>query len=305
MNRLLLLLVGLSLLLAGCAAEPSINVSLSENLLNGTVRAPVQPDDGAVTVGFDRRLEPKEDVRMYAPLLAYLGRATGRAFRLHVTPRDGSVVDEIGAGRVDFAIVGTLSYLQARERLGGRALVRGLNAEGEPTYRAAIITRPDSVIRALSDLRGHSFAFGAPNSTQGNLIPRMMLAGEEINLPDLRGYEYTNSHAATASAVVNGRDDAGGMQDTLALALQSRGLVRIVALSPPYPSSGVMVSATVPEDVAELVRKALLAFDPTGRDASGLYHWDRSEMPRGFAPAQDEDYEVLRQWASSLGLLSR
>ncbi|MCL4370838.1 MAG: PhnD/SsuA/transferrin family substrate-binding protein [Chloroflexi bacterium] len=232
-------------------------------------------------------------------------RATGRAFRLHVTPRDGNVVDEVGAGQVDFAIVGTLSYLQARERFGGRALARGLNTEGEPTYRAAIITRPDGVIRALSDLRGRSFAFGAPNSTQGNLIPRMMLAGEEINLSDLRGYEYTNSHAATASAVVNGRDDAGGMQDTLALALQSRGLVRIVAQSPPYPSSGVMVSATVPEDVAELVRKALLTFDPTGRDASGLYHWDRSEMPRGFAPAQDEDYEVLRQWASSLGLLSR
>lgn len=256
-------------------------------------------------MGFDRRLEPKEDVRMYAPMLSYLERATGLPFHLHVTPRDGNVVDEIGLGQVDFAIVGTLSYLQAHERWGAKALVRGLNADGEPTYRAAIVTRPYSAIHTISDLSGRSFAFGAPNSTQGNLIPRMLLAEEGINLSDLRGYEYTSSHAATASAVVNGRYDAGGLQDTLAMTLQGQGLVRVIALSPPYPSSGVMVSSRVPEDVVELVRKALLEFDPTGRDAAALYHWERSEMPRGFAPAQDEDYGVLREWASSFGLLAR
>ena len=260
---------------------------------------------GTFNVGFDRRLEPKEDVRMYAPLLSYLERTTGRSFHLHVTPRDGNVVDEIGSGQVDFAIVGTLSYLQAHERWGAKALARGLNAGGETTYRAAIVTRPDSPMGSLADLRGRSFAFGAPNSTQGNLIPRMMLAEEGIALTDLQRYEYMPSHAATASAVVNGRYEAGGMQDTLALALQGRGLVRIVALSSPYPSSGIMVSPRVPADVAEAVRKALLEFDPLGRDAAGLYHWDRSEMPRGFAPAQDEDYAVLRQWASSFGLLTR
>ena len=280
-------------------------MSLSKNLQSSAVSESVPVQEGDLVVGFDRRLEPKEDVRMYAPLLTYLENATGRAFRLHVTPRDGNVVDEIGAGQVDFAIVGTLSYLQARERWGARALVRGLNAEGEPTYRAAIVARPDTPVQSLADLRDCSFVFGAPNSTQGNLIPRMMLAEEGIALTDLRGYEYTRSHAATASAVVNGRYDAGGMQDTLALTLQSRGLVRIVALSPPYPSSGVMVSPQVPEDVADLVRKALLDFDPMGRGAPSLYHWDRSEMPRGFAPAQDEDYAVLRQWAASFGLLAR
>ena len=48
-----------------------------------------------------------------------------------------------------------------------------------------------------------------------------------------------------------------------------------------------------------------LAFDPAGKDSAGLYHWDRSEMPRGFAPAQDEDYTVLGRWAAFLGLLTR
>lgn len=304
MNRVFLLLIGLSLLLTACSAEPAVAVSLSKKLQGGLVQVDTATSADVYNVGFDRRLEPKEDVRMYAPLLDYLGRATGLTFHLHVTPRDGNVADEIGAAKVDFAIVGTLSYLQAHERWGARALVKGLNSDGEPTYRAAIVTRPSSPIRTISDLRGQSFAFGAPNSTQGHLIPRMLLAKEGIALSDLAGYEYTGSHAATASAVVNGRYDAGGLQDTLAASLQAQGLVRIVALSPPCPSSGIMVSPRVPDEVVDLVRRALLEFDPTDRNAAGLYHWERSEMPKGFAPAQDEDYAVLREWASSFGLLA-
>ena len=258
--------------------------------------------EGVLAVGFDRPLEPKEDVRMYGPLLTYLERATGRTFHLHVTPRDSNIVDE--AGKADFAIVVTLSYLPARERWGARAGA-GAQRPREPTHRAAIVARPGSPVRSLADLQCRTFAFGAPNSTWGNLIPRMMLAEESIALTNLqKRYEYMPSHAATASTVVNGRYDIGGVQDTLALALQSRGLVGIVALSSPYPSSGIIVSTRMPEHVAQLVRKALLGFEPTSRDAAGLYHWDRSEMPRGFAPAQDEDYAVLRQWATFFGLCS-
>ncbi len=303
--KVLVAVIALLLFLVGCSQETTVQVRLSQNLLGSDARVPVSLSSGALVVGFDRRLEPKEDVRMYGTLLAYLERQIGRQFRLHVTPREGDIVDEIGAGKVDFAIVGTLSYLQARERWGARALVRGLNAAGEPTYRAAIITRPDSSIRSLADIRGRSFAFGAPNSTQGHLIPRLMLSEEGTLLSDLRTYTYARSHAETASVVASGRYDAGGIQDTLARALETKGFVRIVALSSPYPSSGIVAAPHVNDDVAEIVRRTLLDFDPMGRDAPDLYHWERSEMPLGFALARDEDYLVLGEWARSLGLLAR
>jgi len=47
----------------------------------------------------------------------------------------------------------------------------------------------------------------------------------------------------------------------------------------------------------------LLALDPAGTDADMLYHWERSEMPRGFVAARDADYEELRRTASEIGLL--
>ena len=285
--------------------ESPIKVSLSENLIQGEVNWPSTPENQkAYVIGFDRRLEPKEDVRIYALLLTYLERETGYHFILHITPKDGSLVTEIGEKQVDFAVVGTLTYLQAHEQYAARMLVRGVNAEGESVYRAAIVTRPGSGINSLIDLKGRSFVFGASSSTQGHLIPRMMLAQAGVELTDLRAYDYTGSHAETANYVISGRADAGGMQDTLAQSLAARGLLRILVWSDPFPSSGILVGKHISAEVAEKVLDALLRFDPSGKDQGQLYHWERTEMPRGFTTTNDQDYDYLRNWAEKFALLT-
>ncbi|MFZ8842944.1 PhnD/SsuA/transferrin family substrate-binding protein [Thermoflexus sp.] len=289
--------------LVACQRELAIPVRLSESLLPSTALRVSLEEDGPWIWGFDRRLEPKEDIRMNASLLRWLERQTGLRFRLRIAPRGQSVADEICAGRAHFGIVGTVTYLQAYHRCGARILVRGRNREGQDTYRAAIVVPPDSPVRDLADLRGRSFAFGSPNSTQGHLIPRLMLQRAGLTLHDLRAYAFHDSHAATANAVISGRYDAGGLQDTLALALAERGLVRILALSEPYPSSGIIAGPGVPEKTAQMVREALLTLDPGGRDRAFLYHWERSEMPMGFAPARDEEYADLYWIAREIGLL--
>ncbi len=289
--------------LVACQREPAIPVRLSESLLPSTALRVSLEEDGPWIWGFDRRLEPKEDIRMNASLLRWLERQTGLRFHLRITPRGQSVADEICLGRVHFGIVGTVTYLQAYHRCGARILVRGRNREGQDTYRAAIVVPSDSPVRDLADLRGRSFAFGSPNSTQGHLIPRLMLQRAGLTLHDLRAYAFHDSHAATANAVISGRYDAGGLQDTLALALAERGLVRILALSEPYPSSGIVAGPGVPEKTAQMVREALLTLDPGGRDRTFLYHWERSEMPMGFAPARDEECADLYWIARQIGLL--
>lgn len=246
------------LFFAACnSATAPVFVSFGENLIQGEVHWPIFPDNPSeFVIGFDRRLEPKEDVRIYAALLDYLEKETGYDFSLHITPKDGNLVEEIGSKRVDFAIVGTLTYLQAHDRYAARMLVRGINTNGKSVYRAAIVTRTESNIHKLKDLQNKSFAFGASSSTQGHLIPRMMLEQAGIELADLRSFDYTGSHAETANFVTSGRADAGGMQDTLALTLAARGLIRILAWSEPFPSSGMLIGEHIPVDVAEKVQSA-------------------------------------------------
>ena len=190
-----------------------------------------------------------------------------------------------------------------QSRYGVIPLARGLNAEGKAEYKAAIVVPAGSTVRSIRDLRGRAFAFGGINSTQGHLIPRILLAEQGIGLRDLSRYEYTGSHRNCAAAVSAGHFDAGGIQDLLARHLEKAGILRILLTSRDYPSSGIVAAREVPGAVREKVRAALLDFRPKGKDASGLYHWDMTEMAGGFTPASGSDYAELERRAREFGLI--
>ena len=255
--------------------------------------------------GFDLRAGPIEDARQYLPFLAYLAEATGYDFKLRFTAKDSSIVDELGAGHIDFAAIGAVSFLQAREKYNARILVRGVNSEGATEYRSNIVVAPTSAVQDIENLRGKRFAFGSISSTQGHLIPRIILAERGIDLSDFTTYEYTGSHQNCANAVIKGEVDACGMQDTMARRMENAGLVRILHTSQYYPSSGIAANKDVPPVIAERVKRALLDFDPTGLDREGLHNWQATEMPNGFQAATPTDYRVLRDWSIRFGFLKK
>jgi phosphonate transport system substrate-binding protein len=204
---------------------------------------------------------------------------------------------------VQFAAIGAISYLRADAEHGVIPLVRGLNALGRADYQSTIVVAPDSPIREVAELRGKRVAFGSVKYNQGHLIPRIVLADCGVSLDDLAAYVYTGSHRNCANAVISAAYDACGMQDTMARELAEAGLVRIIHTSEYYPGSGIAASRAVPAGVLDRVRQALLDFQPQGRDADGLYHWDRTEMANGFAEAREGDYAELRDRAVEFGFL--
>ena len=305
--KLIIVIIILSSTIVGCSyqvEQRAIEVDLGTRSNSQARQLSTAEDQNVIYFGFDRRLEPKEDVKMYVPLLSYLEQETGYQFKVHVTNVNSSVVDELGQGKIQMAAIGTLGYLQAREEYGVLITVRGLNLENEDKYRAAIVARPNSSIETINDINGRTFAFGDPTSTQGHLIPMMMLSQKGIELNSLNYYQYYSSHSEVANAVMSGRFDAGGMQDTLAQSLESQGLLKIVAVSEEFPSSGIAFAPDVNKEQIAKITEALLNFEPKGKDSANLYHWDSSEMPNGFTNAGDEDYNILRIWADQFGLLT-
>ncbi|MEA3225824.1 MAG: phosphate/phosphite/phosphonate ABC transporter substrate-binding protein [Planctomycetota bacterium] len=289
--------------LTGCDSRKVEEIDLSERIDDAELARMVSKRDGDVLCfGFDLRGSPDEDARQYLPFLKYMEEATGLRIELRFTPKDGGIVDYLGTGKVQFAAIGGGSYLAAHAKYGVIPLVRGLNAEGRAGYQSVIVVASDSPIRKIKELRGKRFAFGCFTSTQGHLIPRIILAEHGVLVDDLAGYKYTGSHQNCANAVAAGRFDAGGMQDLLGRRLAEEGFVRIIHTSEFYPSSGIAANRDLPPEVIKKVKQALLDFKPTGAHAEGLYHWDRTEMANGFCEAHDEDYAKLREWAIKFGL---
>lgn len=258
-----------------------------------------------VKFGFGHRLDAAEEARIYTPFLQYLEKKTGYKFEPRFVQKSESMPDILGKGEVQFMAMGSVEYIHTKEKYGAIPVVRGLNSQGKAEYQAAIITKPDSSIKKIGDIRGKSFAFGSDSSTQGHLIPRTMLLKVGISINDLKESTYTGAHDKVGEAVISGKYDAGGLQDTLAKDLEKKGLVRIVAMSDNYPSSGVAANASVDPKVIEAVKKALLEFDPLGKDKEELYHWDRTEMPNGFIKATGSDYDSIKDAMMKLGFLKK
>ena len=253
--------------------------------------------------GFDLRSSPQEDAAQYLPFLNYLEQATGYQFKLRFTPKNSSTADELGQGKVQFASMGATSYLDAQSRYDVTSLVRGINHQGKAEYQSVFVVRKNSTIKSIKNLKGRKLAFGSRSSTQGHLIPRIMLTEHAIELKDLAAYGYTGSHQNCAESVVSGKYDVCGMQDQLGDKLKRQGLVNIIHRSSYYPSSGIVVNNNVPKEAVEKVKQALLGFYPQGKHRAGLYNWDQTEMPRGFVEASENDYTNLRQWSKRLGFL--
>ncbi|MCP3943737.1 MAG: phosphate/phosphite/phosphonate ABC transporter substrate-binding protein [Desulfobacteraceae bacterium] len=253
--------------------------------------------------GFDLRATPEEDARQYVPFLKYLDKTTGYKFRLRFTPKDQSIIQNIGTGKIHFAAMGAGSYLKAHAKYNVSIIVRGLNLSGKAEYQSLIIVSPNSKISEIKDLHGKKFAFGHITSTQGHIIPRIVLAEHGLNLEDLASYKYTGSHYECAKAVTSGNFDAGGIQDIMGRNLAQKGLVKILNTSKYYPSSSIVANRNVLNEVITKVKKALIDFQPQGRDSEGLYHWSKTEMPNGFIEARDKDYQELRKWNVKFGYL--
>src|SRR3990172_7920712 len=108
------------LLSAGCdSAEKWEKISLEDRVTEAELNALTRQNGaGVLWFGFDLRSSPQEDARQYLPLLKYLSDATGYRFELSFIPRGESIVDTLGAGKVQFAAVGADTYLQVRAKYG-------------------------------------------------------------------------------------------------------------------------------------------------------------------------------------------
>lgn len=296
----------LALLLSACDIEgsPPITVDLNDRVdLSEQIVNDAESDKNTLYFGFDLRTTLQEDARQYLPFLKYLELETGYRFKLHFTKKDSTIGDDLGANRVQFAAMGAMGYLKAESRYKVISIAQGVNLHSNNEYRSFLVVKPDSPLQTLADIKGKRMAFGDKASTQGHLIPRIILDQQELQLSDLAEYIYTGSHQKCAEAVLTGKSDICGMQDTLAETMVNQGLLRALHRSSYFPASGIVANAQVPTEVVEQVKQALLDFQPQGKDKETLYNWDKTEMPLGFIATKLDSYIDLKHQAIKLGFL--
>ena len=291
-KRRLHLFAALVIVSAGCHANEPAQT-------DATAPVVFEPQDRPVLrVGVISRYNPVIMYRKYQPMMDFLSQETPYHFELRLGRTYEDAVQLLGAGEVDLAILGGLTYLEARSQFGARPLVKPLNAAGSPFYHSIFITRDDSPITRLAELSGHSLALASFHSTAGNLIPRYELDRAGVPMQRLSRIENLPHHEMVVRAILKGHFDAGAVTDLVADQYQPKGLRRL-HVSDPIPSGPVVCRADLPDSVAHVVAAVLLQIDPLPVVSQEfLQHWD-AEFRHGFVPAHDADYDGLRRILNS------
>ena len=246
--------------------------------------------------------DPGKMLRDSRPLIDYLEREVGARIDMTVPLNYAAVVAAIVNDKVDIAHFGGFTYVQASARAGARPLVQRLQ---DQQFHSLFITQPDSPIRSLADLRGHSFAFGDVNSTSGHLMPEYFLRQAGVDAQVIARAIYTGGHDATALAVANKKVDAGALDELVFKRLMQGGRitasqVRVFYTTPPFMDYVWAARKTLAPAILERFKQALLRLDTARpQDRPILDFLGATKYVR----ATDASYDKLRQAARDAGLL--
>ena len=269
-----------------------------------------RPISQGLRVGFVPAEDAQQVVRNAQPLVEILQKKLAMEVQPFVATDYTGVVEALRVGKLDIAFLTPASYVLAKNEANVRVVLKS-ERKGSPYYYAAIITRADSGIKKLDDLRGKVFAFGDPLSTSANVFPRKLLHEKGIDpVRDFKQILYSGGHDATVLAVLHGKVDAGatyanstdGSDTAWARYLQNPEDVKkisAIAYSEPIPADNLVFAAGLDDALGKKIEEVFLELsrDPQGKKMlRDLYQID------GFVPATDKDYDSVREAFSIAGI---
>jgi phosphonate transport system substrate-binding protein len=247
---------------------------------------------------------PQEMLRIYTPFADYLSKEVGLPVKFTPVVDYAATVEGLAANRLEMVWYGGLTSVQAAKQAKGarRIIMRKEDAE----FKSHFITRNDTGIKTLSDLKGKTFAFGSVSSTSGHLMPRYFLLKNGINPEkDLSKFSFSGAHDATAAWVEAGQVNAGALNflvwdklvETKKVDLSK---VSIFWTTPPYVDYVWTVRAGVDKATVDKITKAFLKLDYNKPDDKKLLDLHRT---KGYIVAKDEDWKEIEEAAVAAGLL--
>jgi phosphonate transport system substrate-binding protein len=250
-----------------------------------------------LVLGVHPFLSAPEVQRRFAPLADYLKSRMGRPVVVRV---GGSYEDHerfVGRDAVDIAYVGPAPYVHIVAAYGRKPLLARVERAGKPELAGVIFVRRDSPIQRLSDLRGKHFAFGAPDSTMGAIVPRYFLRQNGIELTDLGPVSNVQSHENVVLGVLGGDFDAGAVRRDIFDEMADRGL-RAIGEMPPVSEHAFIARSDLPEADVRRLRESLLQLR-SQPDGPRILQAIGTGIT-GLVPAQDSDYDGMRRILQAL-----
>ncbi len=243
------------------------------------------------------RYSTEEIYNRITPLTEYLKKKTGLDVSPTLTTTFDQYTKQLQNGRISIGFENPYIYVLASNNHEAIAMaVKG--ADGDK-FRGIIITKNDSPIRSLSDLKGKRISIVGYSSAGGYLSQRLTLLDENIDVrTDCQVEEAPeNKQENVVFAVFTGDADAGFIRESALARMEQfvpMGVIRVLARTAWLPNWALSVRRSMAKEDKDKIIKAIRALP---KDSPAL----KALHIKAFRPAADSDYDPVR---SAAGIVS-
>jgi phosphonate transport system substrate-binding protein len=248
---------------------------------------------------------PVEDPAVYQDAFAdfqkYLEEATGKRVIYYTVQSNSAEVEAMRSDRLHIAGFSTGPTGFAVNLAGYVPMAVKGYEDGFQGYNLILVTKKDSDIKELADIKGKRIAHTSPSSNSGNLAPRAIFPQHGL-VPD-KDYTvaYSGKHDQSILGVAHGDYDAAPVASDVFDRMAEAGRInrddfRIVFTSPKFPTSSFGYAHNLHPDLVKKIVDAFYSyrFTPAMQETFG-------GADRFFPVTYKDDWKVIRDIAESTG----
>ncbi len=272
---------------------------------NSNENTPVASDEDPIRIGFMICDSYELSKARFGPFAAYLGEKTGRKVEM-ILANTFEFEDLMKNDKIDFFHVNSIVAIILKERFNADLL--GVDIRGRNGYKATgtIISRKDSGIETIEDMRGKTMLFGPAMAPFGYMaqFSLMLQNGFDPDV-DLASYSIpagSAKHDKVLYGVFYGKYDMGAapridldrMVDEHIFTMDD---FNIIAESEAMPYCTIGASQSVDPALRQQVKELSLNLKKDESvlvDGEVLKVLDRMLLD-GFAPVVDSEYDIIRE----------
>ena len=225
----------------------------------------------------------------FSPLIKTIEKITGFTINFTEAPSYGDAIKQLVKGTSHIAWLGQSAFLEAKKMVALDPLaVAATDEKDESVYRTLFITRKDSEITSLAEIKGKHLLLTAKGSTSGDLIPRHILTQIGLN-PEISNnfshVTYAGSQEDAAQKILEAKGDVAALSEiNLKGLFESEKLsdenIKIIYKSKPIPGAPFVCLKSLPSEIKEKLKTAFLEAHKYGSIDGYATHVDHFDSPQ-------------------------
>ncbi|NEW08137.1 phosphate/phosphite/phosphonate ABC transporter substrate-binding protein [Paenibacillus sp. SYP-B3998] len=233
--------------------------------------------------------------------------------KVSVSTNYNTIVEAMASKQVDVGFLPPTAYVQAKEKGAAEVILQAQRFGVDPKtggntkdlvdfYRAMIITKADSPIKDVKDLKGKTIAWQDVTSSAGYVWPAAEVKKAGVDPEkDVKGITV-KGHDKGVLSVLNGDTDAAAIfEDARNTVKKDKPDIfdktKVVLYTQPIPNDTISVRSDMS---AEWVKKLQDAFIAIGKNEEGKKIIQEVYSHQGYVVSDDKKFDIVREYGKAV-----